>query len=55
MYSVSDEMAEEVEQLQHVIRSNLSPKSRKKVTKSFVAELALRIGLSDTKFHNKVS
>ena len=47
MYSVSDEIAEGVEQLQRVIRSNLSSKSRKKVTKSFVAELALRIGLSE--------
>lgn len=47
MYSVSEEIAEGVEQLQRVIRSNLSAKSRKKVTKSFVAELALRIGLGE--------
>lgn len=46
VYQISEDVVEAVDQLQYEIRSGLPSRSKKKITKSVLAEMALRLGLS---------
>lgn len=46
VYQISEDVVEAVDQLQYEIRSGLPSRSKKKITKSVLAEMALRLGLN---------